>query len=523
MSQKIRIGGLSRLACGMPSQPCAIVPQYPCDRVARSRRRGTSRRICDKRSRRERTVARVRPGKSDGTRLAPGRRVIPRGNILVVDDDAAMGEMVRDVLRDRGHTVRVVERAREAQTAIENGGVDCLVTDLRMPEMGGLELIGWTAKHDPRITVVAITGFGSLETAVKAVRAGAFDYLSKPFEPAALLLAVDQAFEERALRSEVATLRSALTPERDGIVAKSAAMREILALVGRVAKSDVSALVTGPSGSGKELVARALHARSDRANRPFVAVNCAAIPGELLEAELFGVKRGAYTDARADRPGLFKEANGGTLFLDEIGDLPLLLQPKLLRVLQEREVRPIGGSASTPIDVRVVSATHRDLRTALVDGSFREDLFYRLAVVEIGIPALRERPDDIVPIAERALARACARSHRPPMTLSGAAARRLVEHDWPGNVRELENAIERAVAMAEGEDILPDNLPKAFARPPSHDFLGHAVDRGWTLDELSRAYLGRVLERTGGNKKQAATILGIDRRTIQRWLGEKDE
>jgi DNA-binding NtrC family response regulator len=440
---------------------------------------------------------------------------------LIVDDDPEMGAMVRDVLKERSHEVQVTGRAHDAQALIEQGGVECLVTDLRMPEMGGLELIAWTAKHDPRITTVAITGFGSLETAIKAVRAGAFDYLSKPFEPEALLLAVDKALDERALRTEVATLRRALSPEKHGIVAKSAAMREILAVVDRVAKSDVSALVTGPSGSGKELVARAIHARSDRASGPFVAVNCAAIPGELLEAELFGVKRGAYTDARADRPGLFREAHGGTLFLDEIGDMPLAMQPKLLRVLQEREVRPLGGTSSSAIDVRVVSATHRDLRAAVADGTFREDLFYRLAVVEIGIPALRERPDDIVPLAERALARACARARKPALTLSGAAARRLVEHDWPGNVRELENAIERAVAMASSDMILPDDLPKAVTRPPSHDFLGHAVDRGWTLDELSRAYLARVLERTGGNKKQAAAILGIDRRTIQRWLGEK--
>jgi DNA-binding NtrC family response regulator len=446
-----------------------------------------------------------------------------RGKILVVDDDAAMGAMMRDVLRERGHQVEVVERARDAQTMIEAGGVQCVVTDLRMPEMGGLDLVAWSARHDPRITVIAVTGFGSLETAIKAVRAGAFDYLSKPFEPEALLLAADRALDEHMLRSEVATLRSALSPERDGIVARSASMRAILGVVERVAKSDVSALVTGPSGSGKELIARALHARSDRASGPFVAVNCAAIPAELLEAELFGVKRGAYTDARADRAGLFREANGGTLFLDEIGDLPLAMQPKLLRVLQEREVRPLGGTASTAIDVRIVSATHHDLRSAVAAGNFREDLFYRLAVVEIGIPALRERPDDIVPIAERALARTCRRLRRAPLKLSGAAVRTLVEHDWLGNVRELENAIERAVAMAEGDVILPVHLPKAVARPPSHDFLGHAVDRGWTLDELTRAYLARVLERTGGNKKQAASILGIDRRTIQRWLGEKDE
>ncbi|MBI2391060.1 MAG: sigma-54-dependent Fis family transcriptional regulator [Deltaproteobacteria bacterium] len=431
--------------------------------------------------------------------------------------------MIADILRDHGHSVTVVERARDAMSVLELGETDALITDLRMPEMGGLELIDWASKHDPRVVMIAITGFGNLETAIKAIRAGAFDYLSKPFEPEALVLAVDKALGEKALRAELQTLRSALVPQKDGIVARSATMQEILGVVSRVAKTPVSVLITGPSGVGKELIARALHARSERASGPFVAVNCAAIPAELLEAELFGVKKGAYTDAKSDRPGMFREAQGGTIFLDEIGDLPLAMQPKLLRVLQEREVRALGGSASIPVDVRVVAATKLDLRDAVKQGAFREDLFYRLAVVEIGIPALRERPDDIVPMAEVALQRACARAKRPLKTLSGAAVRRLMEHSWPGNVRELENAIERAVALSQSDVIVPEDLPATLATAPAQDFLRHALDRGWTLDELSRAYLARVLERTGGNKKQAATILGIDRRTIQRWLGEKED
>jgi len=452
------------------------------------------------------------------------RTSIPgRARILVCDDDVELGAMIADILRDRGHAVTVVERARDAMATVELGETDVLITDLRMPEMGGLELIEWTTKHDPRVVMIAITGFGNLETAIRAIRAGAFDYLSKPFEPEALVLSTDKALGEKAVRHELQTLRTALVPEKDGIIAKSAQMQEILGVVGRVAQTPVSVLITGPSGSGKELIARALHTRSERASGPFVAVNCAAIPGELLEAELFGVKKGAYTDARADRPGMFREANGGTIFLDEIGDLPLAMQPKLLRVLQEREIRPLGGTSSSSIDVRVVAATKHDLRSAVKEGTFREDLFYRLAVVEIGIPALRERPDDVVPIAEMALNRACARAKRTRKTFSGAAVRRLMEHSWPGNVRELENAIERAVALSQSDVILPEDLPPTLTTPPTQDFLRHALDRGWTLDELSRAYLARVLERTGGNKKQAATILGIDRRTIQRWLGEKED
>ncbi len=444
-----------------------------------------------------------------------------RRRILVVDDDVALGQLVKDLLGERGFSVTVVARAAEALERIQAGEVEILVTDLRMPEMGGMELIGHALRHDPRIVAVAMTGFGDLETAVRAVRGGAFDYLPKPFEPEALLLSIDKSVAERAQREELASLRSVVHVSR-AVVAKSAQMRDVMALVERVAPTPASVLVTGPSGTGKELIARAVHERSDRANGPFVAVNCAAIPAELLESELFGVKRGAFTDARADRAGLFREANGGTIFLDELGDLPLAMQPKLLRVLQEREVRPLGGSSSSPIDVRVISATRHDLRKALAEGTFREDLFYRLAVVEVGLPALRERPDDIVPLAERALERACARAKRQ-RTLSGAAARKLLEHSWPGNVRELENAIERAVALSNGEVILPEDLPPALGADTPQDFLKHAVDRSWTLEELSRAYLARVLERTGGNKKQAAALMGIDRRTIQRWLGEDKE
>jgi DNA-binding NtrC family response regulator len=447
----------------------------------------------------------------------------PPPRILVVDDDADHGQMVADILAARGLRTSVVERARAAIAEIELGDVDVVVTDLRMPEVGGLELVQWATAHDPRVVLVAITAFGSLETAVRAVRAGAFDYLSKPFEPAALGLAVEKALAERSLRIEVARLRTAMGASEGGIIARSEAMQRVLSLVEQVASSPVSVLIGGPSGAGKELVARALHTRSERRAGPFVAINCAAIPGELLESELFGVKRGAFTDARADRPGLFREAQGGTIFLDEIGDLPLAMQPKLLRVLQEREVRPLGGDRAIEVDVRVVAATRHDLRKALAEGTFREDLFYRLAVVEIGIPALRERPEDIVPIAESILARACARAKQPPKTLAGATIRKLLDHAWPGNVRELENAIERAVALSTSDVVLPEDLPPTIASSPPTDFLRHALDRGWTLDQLSRAYLDRVLERTGGNKKQAAAMLGIDRRTIQRWLGEPQD
>ncbi len=431
--------------------------------------------------------------------------------VLVVDDDLDHAQMLRDVLNGRGYRAVAVGSAREAMSRVEARGIDVVVTDLRMPEMGGLELIEWATKHDPRVVLVAITAFGGLETAIKAVRAGAFDYLSKPFEPDALYLSVDKALHERAVRLELARLRRAHA-ESGGIVSRSEAMRDVMGVVQQVSTSNVSVLITGPAGVGKEVLARAIHARSERAGGPFVAVNCSAIPPELLDAELFGVKKGQTPDAKVDRPGLLRDAHSGTIFFDEIGDLPLGFQSKLLRALQT--------SAS---DVRVLAATRRDLRAELREQAFREDLFYRIAVVELHIPALRERPDDIPPLAEAALMRAAAHSPRPRRTLSGAAVRRLMDHAWPGNVRELENAIERAVALSQGDVILPEDLPPTVSTPPPTDFLRHALDRSWTLEDLSRAYLARVLERTGGNKKQAAAIMGIDRRTIQRWLGDPPE
>jgi transcriptional regulator with PAS, ATPase and Fis domain len=279
-------------------------------------------------------------------------------------------------------------------------------------------------------------------------------------------------------------------------------------------------LISGPSGSGKEVVARALHGESRRRARKFVAVNCATIPESLVEAELFGVRKGAYTDARSDRLGMFQEAEGGTLFLDEIGELTLPVQAKLLRALQEREVRPVGASSSEPVDVRVVAATNRDLRAGVEEHTFRVDLFYRLAVIEIFVPPLKHRLDDILPLAEHFLARASARAGKTIVGFSGAAVKRLVSHDWPGNVRELENAIERATALCDQERIAPDDLPEATKASTAPDFLETAADRLMTVDELQRAYAQLILKRVGGKKQRAAALLGVDRRTLQRWFGE---
>ena len=445
-------------------------------------------------------------------------------NLLVVEDDAPLAELFAGIAEKRGLRATRAPTIAEGRARIEAGDVEILLTDMRLPDGSGIDLIEWTRKADPRIVILAVTAFGSIEIAVRAVRQGAYDFLTKPVEPAVLGVALDRAMEARRLRGEVEALRGALATESAlrGIIGKSRALADITSVVRRVADSPATVLVTGPSGSGKELVARALHEASRRKDGPFVAVNAAAIPETLLESELFGYKKGAFTDARQDKKGLFVEADGGTLFLDEIGDLPLVLQAKILRVLEEREVRPLGATRNLPIDARVVAATNHDLRKAVKEGRFREDLFYRLAVIEIAIPPLRDRPEDILPLAEHFLGRAKARARLSIQGFSGAAARVLMAYDWPGNVRELENAVERAVALAQDEWISPDDLPPTVQKPSTPDLFASAAERMMTLEEVDRAYVKHVLERFGGNKVRAAAALGINRRTIQRWLGEEE-
>jgi DNA-binding NtrC family response regulator len=454
-------------------------------------------------------------------RLEAGER--GRATILVVEDDAAMRDLLVEELGEAHFRVEAANGGRGGVERVKQGGIDVVISDLRMPDLDGFDLLRDIKASEPSPHIIVITAFGSIDTAIKAVKLGAYDYITKPFEIEALVLAVEKALAERGLRREVARLRREVARPYglENIVGKSTSMQEIFGLVTRLAGSTASVLVTGESGTGKELVARAIHYNSPRAKKPFVAVNVAAIPETLVESELFGYKRGAFTDARSDHAGLFVEADGGTIFLDEIGELSPPLQAKLLRVLQERELRPLGATRSEKIDVRVVAATNRDLEVRLRAGQFREDLYYRLNVIHIALPPLRARAEDIVPLAEHFLAAARRRAvSGSARSIGPAAAKALLAYPWPGNVRELENVIERAVALCDSEVVGIEDLPPQIKERRSTDMLAAAIARGMTLAELEREYIERVLASEGGNKTRAAARLGLDRKTLYRKLEE---
>jgi DNA-binding NtrC family response regulator len=446
-------------------------------------------------------------------------RMTTNRRLLVVDDDRAMREMLTSLFKERGLGVEEAPSADAALARASEQEFDVVLSDVRMPGLSGVELVGQLRKLRPGTPVVLMTAFGSIDSAVEAMRTGAFDYLTKPFEPDAVILAVERALAHRALALENEQLRRAVdrSSSLGELIGKSLAMREIFALIRRIAHTRSSVLITGESGTGKEVVARAIHFHGDRSEKPFVPINCTAIPEGLLESELFGHVRGAFTGAHASKRGLFEKADGGTLFLDEIGDLGLGLQGKLLRVLQDREIRPVGGTQSVRVDVRIIAATNRDLEAEIAAGRFREDLFYRLNVIPIHIPPLRERPEDVPALAEAFL-----RRHHEGRRcfLSPEAMERLAAHPWRGNARELENVLERALALCDAETLGPDDIPlpgaAAKAAPSGDDFLGAAAARRMTLHELGERYTEQVLRATGGNKVQAARILGIDRKTLYR-------
>jgi two-component system response regulator HydG len=407
---------------------------------------------------------------------------------------------------------------------LRDDDMDVVVTDLRMQGMNGLELCQRIVESRPEIPVIVITAFGTVEHAIGAIRAGAYDFITKPIETDVLVVALDRAIQHRRLRAEVTTLRRALEDARHfgKLIGGSAAMQGVYDLLARIADSPATVLITGESGTGKEVAARGLHERGPRKGKAFVAINCSAVPEALLESELFGHARGAFTDARAARAGLLLQATGGTLLLDEIGDMPIALQPKLLRALQERTLRPVGGDEEMPFDVRVIATTNRDLRALVDEGRFREDLYFRINVIHVALPPLRARGGDVLLLAQHFIDVHAARAGKRVAGLSPAAAEKLLAYSWPGNVRELQNCIERAIALTQQERIGVEDLPETVrAYKRSHVLI--ATDDPSELvplAEVERRYVLRVMEAVGGNKTSAATILGVTRKTLYRKLEE---
>jgi DNA-binding NtrC family response regulator len=448
-------------------------------------------------------------------------------NVLIVDDDAAMCAMLAKGLGRKAFHCQFRTSADEGLTLMETEAFDVVVTDLNMRAMNGLELCARIVANQPDVPVVVITAFGSIETAVGAIRAGAYDFITKPVDVDALALTLARAVEHRTLRQEVRRLRQALAEPRHfaEMIGESAPMKKLHALLGQVVDASASVLVTGESGTGKELVARALHQLGARKAGPLVAINCAAMPETLLESELFGHVRGAFTDARSDRAGLFVQASGGTLFLDEIGDMPLGMQAKLLRALQERKARPVGGDREIPFDVRIVAATNRDLDSAVAEQRFREDLYFRINVIQIAVPPLRTRGNDVLLLAQSFVERFAARTGKRVTGLGTAVAERLLSYSWPGNVRELENAVERAVAVTRFAEITVDDLPERIRDYRVSHVLVAAEDPSELvpMEEVERRYIARVMQAVGGNKTLAAKVLGFDRKTLYNKLERGEE
>ena len=436
-----------------------------------------------------------------------------KSRVLIVDNDAEMVSMLERHLEREGHAVTGLTGGAEAGAALAREEFDLVLTDLVMEPMDGLALLREAQRLQPRCRIILMTAFASVETAIEAMRQGAYDYLTKPFKLPQLSVVVRRALEDQRLRDEVRQLRAQVQQRYsfDNIIGRSKAMRVVFDQIQAVAETETTVLLLGESGSGKELVARAIHAHSLRRDGPFVALNCAAIPDALLESELFGHERGAFTGADRKRRGLFVEAQGGTLFLDEIAEMPLALQVKLLRAIQDRSVRPVGGNEETRVDLRILSATNQDLPAFVRQNRFREDLYYRLAVIPIRVPSLRERTEDILPLAEHFRERAVASLGRNVAGFDEEAAKWLLHHRWPGNVRELENMVERAVALARGPVITRNQLTTEFT-PGERSEAGVRP----TLAEVESDYIRRVLEETRGNKRDAAKILGISVRTLQR-------
>lgn len=444
-------------------------------------------------------------------------------HIIVIDDDREMRALLKDFFSGRGFRITEYPTAKDAFARLDSGAaagldqIDLIISDINMPGMTGLEFAEAFRRINTKIPVILITAFGSVETAIDAIRKGAYDYVVKPFKLDELSVTVERALEFSVLQRENKVLREEIRGSQSfaGILGKSPGMQEVFDLIKRVATANANVLIAGESGTGKERVARAIHDLGPRAKKPFIAINCTAIPDTLLESELFGHAKGSFTGAVQRKRGLFEEADGGTIFLDEIGDMDLSLQAKLLRVIQERKVRAVGENVDRPIDVRILAATHKDLKASIKNATFREDLYYRLSVIPIVIPPLRHRKEDIPLLAEHFLRKYAAENGSRVTGFSKAAMNRLMNIPWEGNVRELENQIERCVVLAKGDLIEENDLPSAQTSDGETVF-GQATQQLMTLEELEKKYMHFILEKTGGKKEKAAQILGINRRTLYR-------
>jgi two-component system, NtrC family, response regulator AtoC len=447
-------------------------------------------------------------------------------NILIVEDEPRMRRLLEITFGEEGHSVAAVG---DAETGIRNlransTGVDLVVTDLKLPGIGGLEFLHEAKRINPSVPVVVMTAYGSVETAVEAMKAGAADYVLKPFTMAEMKLVINKELDVQRVREENRDLREALGKRYhfENIVARSPKMQAVLAIVERVAPTNSTVLIGGESGVGKDLIARAIHQNSRRASGPFLKINSTAIPETLLESELFGFEKGAFTGALASKPGKFELADKGTLFLDEIGDIPAPIQVKLLRVLQEREFERLGGTRTIKVDVRLLAATNRDLRAALEEGTFREDLYYRLNVVPIDIPPLREHKEDIPDLVNHFLPRFSRENGREFTSITPAALKVLMEYHWPGNVRQLENTIERAVALSSGPaiDAADIHLDSVVSRAASTGSAAPFLPEGMTLEQWEDELIREALRRANGNKSLAARLLGLSRNALRYRLGK---
>ncbi len=441
--------------------------------------------------------------------------------ILIVDDEAFLRDQLERILGEEGYRVHGVGTGAEALDAVAGAPPDLVLLDLNLPDRHGIEVLRALKERDPDLLVIVITGYGSVESAVESLKLGAYDYVKKPFKADAIKLIVRLALETQRLRRRVRVLREREIGPGEPVIAESPAMQAVLDQVRDVAAhAETTVLITGESGTGKEVVARLIHNLSERASGPFLEVNCASIPGSILESELFGHEPGAFTDARKAKEGLLEAADGGTVFLDEVGDMEPGLQAKLLRFLETRRFRRVGGVRETSVDVRVVAATNRDLRDAIRSGGFREDLYYRLNVFPIHVPPLRERPEDILPLAQHFLERFARKFHRPLAAIAPDAQERLVGYPWPGNVREVRNLMERMAITCRGRELRASDLPaeiRGAAEPgpgrwvlPAEGCDLEALER-----DLARCLISQALERTGGNVSQAARLLGLPRGTLR--------